>query len=183
VNGRRAPVAVSEQKSLVVDTPIGPLTLTASDAGLHTVRFQRDREPSPSEPSPPAPASATGSGHPVLAEAAAQLSEYFAGRRREFDLPLAPAGTPFQLAAWRALLEIPYATTVSYGEQARRLGGTAKTRAVGAANGRNPIPVIIPCHRVVGADGTLVGFGGGLETKAWLLDHERAVAGVALDLH
>jgi methylated-DNA-[protein]-cysteine S-methyltransferase len=165
----------------VLDTPIGPLTLSASDAGLHTVRFQGDGTPSPRAAGTPAPA--TAPAHPVLVDAIAQLGEYFAGQRREFDLPLAPAGTPFQLAAWRALLEIPFATTVSYGEQARRLGGTTKTRAVGAANGRNPIPVIIPCHRVVGADGKLVGFGGGLETKAWLLDHERAVAGVALELH
>jgi methylated-DNA-[protein]-cysteine S-methyltransferase len=181
VNGRRGNLAAAVHDALVLDTPIGPLTLTASDAGLHTVHFQRDGAASRPEPSAPAPTKA--SAHPVLVEAAAQLGEYFAGRRREFDLPLAPAGTPFQLAAWRALLEIPFATTVSYGEQARRLGGTAKTRAVGAANGRNPIPVIIPCHRVVGADGKLVGFGGGLETKAWLLDHERAVAGFALDLH
>lgn len=162
----------------VVDTPIGPLTLVASEAGLHELRFPEDRRPAhqvlersvdDEEPS-------------VLGEAAAQLVEYFAGERREFELRLVPRGTPFQLAAWEALRAIPYASTVSYGEQARRLGDRSKTRAVGAANGRNPIPVIIPCHRVVGADGKLVGFGGGLETKAWLLDHERRVAGLTLAL-
>ncbi len=162
----------------VVDSPIGPLTLFASEAGLHEVYFPNDRRPALDA----APEGFDGDEPPALVEAATQLAEYFAGERQEFDLPLAPRGTPFQLAAWEALRAIPYATTVSYGEQARRLGDPSKTRAVGAANGRNPIPVIIPCHRVVGADGRLVGFGGGLETKAWLLDHERRVAGLTLAL-
>ena len=96
--------------------------------------------------------------------------------------PLDPQGSPFQLAAWRGLLTIPFAETVSYGEQARRLGHAGKARAIGAANGSNPIPVIVPCHRVVGSDGSLTGFGGGLETKAWLLHHERRVAGLELPL-
>ena len=90
-------------------------------------------------------------------------------------MPLAPHGTAFQLAAWQALRTIPYGETVSYGEQARRLGDARKARAVGAANGRNPLPIVVPCHRVVGANGHLTGFGGGIECKAWLLDHERAV--------
>lgn len=164
----------------VVDTPIGPLTLIASDAGLHELHFPNDRRARTVAAARTSPADAASIS--VLADAARQLQEYFAGQRRDFDLPLAPRGTPFQLAAWAGLRVIPYAQTVSYGEQARRLGDLSTTRAVGAANGRNPIPVIIPCHRVVGADGRLVGFGGGLATKAWLLDHERRVAGLTLAL-
>ena len=109
----------------------------------------------------------------MLAQAAAELDEYFAGTRQEFDVPLDPHGSPFQLGAWRGLTTIPFAETVSYGEQARRLGHDGKARAIGAANGSNPLPVIVPCHRVIGSDGSLTGFGGGLETKAWLLHHER----------
>jgi methylated-DNA-[protein]-cysteine S-methyltransferase len=170
-----------ERVTYVLDTPIGPLTLVASDAGLHELHFPNETGPAASDAG--ASADRRDPEHPVLVETVRQLREYFAGERRDFDLPLAPEGTPFQLAAWRALCAVPYATTVSYGEQARRLGDVGKTRAVGAANGRNPIPIVIPCHRVVGFDGKLVGFGGGLETKAWLLDHERAVAGDVLDLH
>ena len=101
---------------------------------------------------------------------------------RTFDLPLDPQGTPFQLSAWRGLTTIPYGETVSYGEQAARIGLPGKARAIGAANGRNPLPIVVPCHRVVGSDGSLVGFGGGLETKAWLLHHERQVLGLELPL-
>jgi len=117
--------------------------------------------------------------HPVLAAAAVQLAEDFAGDRREFDLPLDPVGTEFQLAAWAALRTIPYGTTISYGEQAARMGDRRKARAVGAANGRNPLSIVVPCHRVVGASGSLTGFAGGVATKAWLLDHERGDAGYA----
>ena len=105
-------------------------------------------------------------------DARAQLDEYFAGRRTSFDLPLAPAGSPFQQRVWRTLRDIPYGETISYGEQARR-AGVPSPRAVGVANGRNPISIIVPCHRVVGSTGALTGFAGGLDTKAWLLDHER----------
>jgi methylated-DNA-[protein]-cysteine S-methyltransferase len=111
----------------------------------------------------------------LLARAAEQLREYFAGERREFDLPLAPAGTEFQLACWSALAEIPYGDTRSYGQQADRIGKPDRARAVGAANGANPIAIILPCHRVIGADGSLVGFGGGLETKRRLLDLEAGI--------
>jgi methylated-DNA-[protein]-cysteine S-methyltransferase len=154
-------------------TPIGPLTLIADDDGLRGIRFatERSRMPDGDTPEP---------DHPVLVETARQLDEYFAGERQEFDLPLRPIGTSFQLAAWRALRAIPYGRTVSYGEQARRLGHPGRARAVGAANGRNPLPIVVPCHRVIGADGSLTGFGGGLEIKAWLLDHERRVAGETL---
>jgi methylated-DNA-[protein]-cysteine S-methyltransferase len=110
----------------------------------------------------------------LAAPALAQLDEYFAGRRRSFDLELAPAGTSFQQRVWRALREIPYGTTCSYGELARRVGGTAHPRAIGSANGRNPISIVIPCHRVIGADGRLTGYGGGLPRKRKLLALEGA---------
>jgi methylated-DNA-[protein]-cysteine S-methyltransferase len=159
----------------VVATPIGPLTLVATPDALREVRFPNGRPP------------AAGDGplrpdHPVLAEAARQLGEYFDGSRLAFDVPLDPRGSPFQLAAWRGLTTIPYGETVSYGEQARRLGHDGKARAIGAANGSNPLPVIVPCHRVIGSNGSLTGFGGGLETKAWLLHHERQVLGLELPL-
>ncbi len=108
---------------------------------------------------------------------ATQLADYFAGVRRDFDLELAPAGTPFQLEVWRMLRRVPYGTTTSYGELSRRLGRPQASRAVGAANGANPIPIVVPCHRVIGADGSLTGFGGGLDAKRVLLDLERRVAG------
>lgn len=170
--------------SAIVVSPIGPLTLVASDAGLHEIRFPQRR----SSPSVSAAQPSTGAGpeaqpeHAALAAATRQLHEYFAGTRRTFDLPLAPSGTAFQLAAWHALTAIPYAETVSYADQARRLGDGRKARAVGAANGRNPLPIVVPCHRVIGTNGSLTGFGGGIETKAWLLDHERSVAGLRLPL-
>lgn len=106
-----------------------------------------------------------------------QLAEYFRGERRRFELELAPEGTPFQLAAWRQLRRIPYGKTISYGEQARRMGRPNAGRAVGAANAKNPISIIVPCHRVIGADGSLAGFGGGLEVKRALLALEGAEAG------
>ena len=148
-----------------IETPVGPLTLVAGDAGLRAILWPRE--------SPP-PYADAGS-HPVLADAEQQLHEYFAGTRRSFDLPLDLVGTPFQRRAWLALATIPFATTVSYGEQARRLGVPRATRAVGAANGRNPISIVLPCHRVVGASGALTGYGGGLDVKQRLLEHERQV--------
>lgn len=152
-----------------IESPIGTITLVADDDSLVEVRF-------PNEATRTAATEDSSAGdHPVLRHAAEQLREYFAGERVDFDVPLAPNGTSFQLAAWEALRTIPYGETVSYGEQARRLGDARKARAVGAANGRNPLPIIVPCHRVVGANGHLTGFGGGIECKAWLLDHERNV--------
>jgi methylated-DNA-[protein]-cysteine S-methyltransferase len=158
---------------MTIDSPIGTITLVADDAALVEVHL-------PNETKAAATAGTTAdvsvpSEHPVLGQAATELREYFAGERLEFDVPLAPRGTSFQLAAWQALRTIPYGETVSYGEQARRLGDARKARAVGAANGRNPLPIVVPCHRVVGANGHLTGFGGGIECKAWLLDHERSV--------
>jgi methylated-DNA-[protein]-cysteine S-methyltransferase len=113
---------------------------------------------------------------PVCNEAARQMAEYFAGTRQCFDLPLAPAGSDFDRRVWNALLEIPFGTTCSYGELARRIDAPTAARAVGAANGRNPIGLVIPCHRVIGASGRYVGYGGGLELKAWLIEHEASMS-------
>lgn len=112
----------------------------------------------------------------VLADAVRQLDEYFAGIRTEFVVPIDVDGTDFQRDAWSVLTHIPHGETISYGEQATRMGRPTAVRAVGAANGRNPVPVIVPCHRVIGANGSLTGFAGGLEVKTWLLEHERRVA-------
>jgi methylated-DNA-[protein]-cysteine S-methyltransferase len=103
---------------------------------------------------------------------AAQLGDYFAGKRRSFDLPLNLRGTEFQLAVWNELLNVPYGETITYAELARRIGRPSAIRAVGAANGANPIPIIVPCHRVIGSNGTLTGYGGGIDRKQWLLAHE-----------
>jgi methylated-DNA-[protein]-cysteine S-methyltransferase len=152
----------------VIDSPVGPLRLRAEDDALVAVEFDA------------APPDAGDPRAPLLAEAARQLRQYFAGERRDFDLPLRPAGTDFQRAVWSALRRVPYAETQSYADIARALGRPSATRAVGAANGQNPVAIIIPCHRVIGADGRLTGYGGGLPRKQWLLAHEARVAGHAL---
>jgi methylated-DNA-[protein]-cysteine S-methyltransferase len=152
--------------TITIASPVGPLTLVASDTGLRALLWPDDVRVSLAD-------TVEDGSHPVLAMAAAQLDEYFAGTRTDFDVPLDPVGTEFQLRAWRALRSIPYSQTVSYGEQAERMGDRRKARAVGAANGRNPISIIVPCHRVVGASGALTGFAGGVDTKSWLLEHER----------
>ena len=159
----------------IVDSPIGRLLLTGNDQAL-TGLFMLN----------------TG-GHPAAVRtdwtrrpggfnrAAEQLAEYFAGSRTEFDLALAPTGSPFQLAVWAELARIPYGVTVSYGEVATAIGKSLlASRAVGLANGRNPISIIVPCHRVIGADGSLTGYGGGLDRKEWLLRHEGAPFGVGV---
>lgn len=117
---------------------------------------------------------------PTLAALRQQLAEYFARTRRSFDLPLDPVGTEFQLAAWEALRAIPYGQTRSYGEQAHAIGRPKAVRAVGAANGRNPISIVVPCHRVIGASGSLTGFGGGLPAKRYLLELESGVQSLAI---
>lgn len=155
--------------STTIDSPVGPLRLAASDAGLHAILFHANRHP------PKNGHDWRQGGHPLLREAQRQLDEYFAGTRRSFDLPLAPDGTAFQLGVWRALAEIPYGGTISYAQLAARVGKPAAMRAVGAANGRNPLPIVLPCHRVIGSDGSLTGFGGGLPTKAFLLQLEGAL--------
>jgi len=151
-----------------IDSPIGPITLIADGEALVEVRFANAPDVAADHARP-------ADDDPVLQRAASQLGEYFDGRRTDFDVPLDPRGTAFQLVAWDALRTIGYGETVSYGEQARRLGDAGKARAVGAANGRNPLPIIVPCHRVVGSNGHLTGFGGGIASKAWLLDHEKSV--------
>jgi methylated-DNA-[protein]-cysteine S-methyltransferase len=149
-------------------SPVGPLLLAGDDAAVYRIGFggtpERDWIASP----------ARG----VLADAAKQLREYFAGRRREFDLDLAPVGTPFQLRVWQCLRQIPYGETISYAELAKWSGNPKAARAVGSANGRNPLSIVVPCHRVIAADGTLGGFGGGsgvgLDVKQALLAVERS---------
>jgi methylated-DNA-[protein]-cysteine S-methyltransferase len=153
----------------VVDSPVGPLTLVADDGALTGLYMDQQRHR-------PAAETFGDRDHEPFAEAAAQLAEYFAGRLTDFDLPLALAGTPFQRQVWDALRAIPYGRTVSYGQLAQRLGRPSAARAVGLANGRNPVGIIVPCHRVVGAGGALTGYGGGLERKRQLLDLERSVS-------
>jgi len=150
-------------------SPVGPLRLAADDGGLRLIEF-----PDPRHPVPAGDDWRSGD-NAVLAATRAQLAEYFAGARRTFDLPLAPRGTAFQRAVWHALATIAYGETISYRELAERIGQPSAMRAVGAANGRNPLPIVVPCHRVIGADGSLTGFGGGLPTKRFLLQLEGAL--------
>jgi methylated-DNA-[protein]-cysteine S-methyltransferase len=149
-------------------SPVGALTLVASQDGLAAVLWENDR---------PGRVRLNLAGederHPVLVETERQLNEYFAGRRKKFSLKLDFAGTEFQRKVWQALLEIPFGQTRSYGEIAKRIGAPAAVRAVGAANGRNPISIVAPCHRVIGATGKLTGFAGGLDAKAHLLALEQ----------
>jgi methylated-DNA-[protein]-cysteine S-methyltransferase len=151
------------------DSRVGELTLVATDDGLRAVKWPVERAgrlPLPEE-------MISKPDHPVLEATRVQLEEYFRGERTEFDLPLDLRGTDFQKSAWLGLASIPYGKTVSYGEQAARIGRPKAVRAIGAANGRNPISIILPCHRVVGANGDLTGFAGGIETKRDLLAFEQ----------
>jgi len=148
-----------------LESPIGMLHLYARGDALVAVEL----------PNRPQPSGVPGA-HSVLAAAAAQLREYFAGARTRFELPLAPEGTSFQRRVWTQLLAIPYGTTCSYADVARAIGRPTACRAVGAANGKNPIAIIVPCHRVIGAGGALTGYGGGLPTKRWLLQKEGTVS-------
>jgi len=150
----------------VTDSPVGPLTLVATDGTLCGLYMERQRH---------SPALETfGTADPRGFEAAVeQLAAYFAGELTEFDLPLALAGTPFQQRVWAELRLIPFGETVSYGELAQRLGQPTASRAVGLANGKNPVSIIVPCHRVVGSGGSLTGYGGGLPRKRYLLDFEQ----------
>lgn len=157
-----------------MDTPVGELTLVASGRGLRAVLWPDEREGRVpiGDVTDDDPAASR-----ILADTVRQLGEYFDGTRQNFDLPLDPVGTEFQQQVWTVLRTIPYGQTISYGEQAARLGDKNKSRAVGAANGRNPISIIVPCHRVIGSTGKLTGFAAGVDTKAWLLEHEQALAG------
>ena len=151
-------------------SPLGPMIVAATDNGLAGVWFEGQRHLPDSTGWPHAPA------HPVLAEAIGQLSDYFAGHRTQFALPLdLQGGTAFQQSVWQALLAIPSGATTSYGDLSQRVGRPAAVRAVGAAVGRNPVSIVVPCHRVLGRDGSLTGYAGGLERKSALLDLERAV--------
>jgi methylated-DNA-[protein]-cysteine S-methyltransferase len=154
----------------MIESPIGPLTLVAVDGSLTGLYMDRQRYR-------PGTETFGDRDHAPFAQAIEQLEEYFAGRLTEFDLPLAFVGTPFQRLVWEALRQVPYGQTVSYGQLADRLGRPTAARAVGLANGHNPISIIVPCHRVVGAKGDLTGYGGGLERKRHLLDFERNVIG------
>ena len=164
----------SVRSHLVTPSPLGELTLVAEDGALvGCLMALPDRDPSDETLGA---AAEPGSADQVLRTAASQLAEYFAGERTEFDLPLAPRGDEFQLKVWALLREIPYGQTRSYGQLARVLGDVSLSQAVGWANGRNPISIIVPCHRVIGADGTLVGYAGGLDRKRFLLALEEPPA-------
>ena len=166
-------VAVEAMTYDVLPTPIGRL-IVASDGSAIAGVWMANADP--------------GDKHwedrrgmdAVLATARNELVAYFQGRLRAFTVPLAPNGTEFQRQVWGTLTKIPFGSTISYAELARRVNNTAAVRAVGAANGRNPIPIIVPCHRVIGSDGSLTGFGGGLDRKRWLLQHESLQTGLAL---
>jgi len=156
-------------------TPVGELTLVASDRGLRAVVWPTSSLRSAGVSGRPH----HNPDHPILKTTARQLDEYFAGERTTFDVPLDLEGTRFQVAAWRSLERIPFGTTTTYGRQAAGLGIPTAARAVGAANGANPVCIVLPCHRVIGSDGSLTGFGGGLPVKQWLLDHEARVLAAA----
>ncbi len=181
-----------------MESPLGPLLLAADESGLRYLGFVKGKHPAKPDPawqnldvilSEPLlrtkdpsqrPRSSTGNANrtikreaSILREAASQLRAYFSGERETFDLPLSPEGTPFQLKVWKLLCDIPYAETISYGEIARRAGNPKASRAVGLANGSNPLAIVVPCHRVIGSNGKLTGYGGGLPNKEKLLALER----------
>ena len=158
-------------RSCTFDSPFGPVLAAATDLGITELRFP------PHAPCDPPPGRPAG----VLADARAQLTAWFAGDLTAFDLPLdLSAGTPFQQRVWALLCTVPFGTTTSYGALARRLDSPGASRAVGAANGRNPVALVVPCHRVVGSTGAITGYAGGLDRKRWLLDHERSHSGGTL---
>ena len=150
----------------IIDSPLGPLTAVDDDGALAGLYLSEQRHL-------PDAARFGPRDDTVLPALREQLAAYFAGELRRFDLPLAAAGTPFQRDVWSALRDVPYGTTCTYGDLAAALGRPTAVRAVGAANGRNPVCLVVPCHRVVGAAGALTGYAGGVERKAWLLAHER----------
>ena len=155
-----------------VRAPFGTLTVVVSDNGVRYCTFDNDAHPKSFE----GMTVVDNSSHPILGAALQQLAEYLEGSRTTFNVPLDLRGTEFQVAAWKALADIPYGHTASYAQQALSIGRPRATRAIGAANGRNPVAVILPCHRIIGANGALTGFGGGLPVKKWLLEHEERVA-------
>lgn len=156
----------SPAATATLDSPIGPLGIHVSDSGVTGIHFSRAKKPVPQK-----------SSHPILRDCQKQLKEYFAGKRTRFDLPLDLHGTGFQKRVWRELVKIPPGKTISYSELARRIGNPKACRAVGQANNKNPVPLLVPCHRVIGKNGDLVGFAGHLDIKFWLLEHECRIAG------
>ena len=146
-------------------TPIGLLRIAVDATGLRCVMFENNNYDAPNR-------NEWRQDNVVTREAREQLLQYFSGERREFDLKMSLAGTEFQQRTWQTLASIPYGQTWSYADLANRVGSPKAVRAVGAANGRNPLPIVLPCHRVIGSNGTLTGFGGGLPVKKWLLEHE-----------
>jgi len=158
--------------SYTIDSPLGRVMLVATDTVITHVHLP---DGGASEPFPERET-------PLLLAAAAQLREYFAGARTVFELPLGASGTEFQHRVWRALATIPFAATWSYGQLARAIGQPTASRAVGAANGANPLAIVVPCHRVIGTNGTLTGYAGGMEAKQWLLSHERRIGGGQAEL-
>ena len=154
-------------------SPVGDLLLTDDGQGLTGIRFETESNGLRPEPG-------WEQGGALVREAAAQLEQYFRGQRKVFDLNLRPHGTAFQLRVWHELEQIPYGQTISYGELARRIDRPSAARAVGAANGKNPLPIVVPCHRVIGKNGDLTGFGGGLEIKARLLSLEGCAPSLGL---
>ena len=150
-----------------IETPLDQLLVVADEQGLRAITFATGR-------TTPVISETWSKGGACLREPVRQLEAYFARELRDFNLRLLPEGTPFQQRVWRALCDIPFGATISYGELASRIGNPAASRAVGLANGSNPIPIVIPCHRVIGSSGKLTGYGGGLDKKRWLLDFERA---------
>jgi AraC family transcriptional regulator of adaptative response/methylated-DNA-[protein]-cysteine methyltransferase len=175
-----------------IETPLGPMLAIAGDAGLVLLEFV-DRRALETElrelrrtlPSTRSARAGQGAAvvpgdHPILRQTVAQLSEYFAGNRRMFDLPLAQRGSDFQMRAWAALSEIPYGETRSYADMARRVGSPAAVRAIGRVNGQNQIAIVVPCHRVIRSDGSLCGYGGGRWRKQWLIEHEKQALGFGL---
>ena len=152
-----------------VDSPLGKLLITACNAGIRSLSFPREQGPRRADEE------WEEVGPVEIPGVEEQLNAYFAGELTEFDLPLNPIGTEFQQSVWKALQTIPYGETISYGEQARRIGNPNASRAVGGANGANPIAIVIPCHRVIGSNKSLTGFTGGLDKKQFLLAHEQAV--------
>lgn len=172
----RRPLADPEVlRCAVVPSPAGGVTVTWGDAGLRYIGFCQ------ADGATASPASWRREAVPAFG-AGQQLAAYFAGQRMDFDLPLDPRGTAFQRQVWQALRQIPYGATASYGQVAERVGRPGAARAVGSANHRNPLPIVVPCHRVIGADGALVGYGGGLRFKRFLLDLEARSAGTLLAL-
>lgn len=156
-----------------VSTPLGDITAVADEVGLTRVILAGDDGSVLAEAT---------EGGPIVDAAGVQLGEFFAGERMSFDVPLSPHGTDFQQTVWKALCEVPFGATATYGDIAKAIGQPTATRAVGAANGRNPLPIIVPCHRVIGASGELTGYsgGGGIETKRRLLDHESGTLSFAI---